>query len=68
MSYFLFQKLERQPIQLLSNTGCTTNLLSMQMFDKLHKSAEALLEKVTVTVSWSLQPDWPLYEVVHLPI
>ena len=44
-SYFLPGKLEGRPVQFLVDTGCTTNLLSKQVFDRLPERVRSCLEE-----------------------
>ena len=44
-SYFLPGKLEGRPVQFLVDTGCTTNLLSKQVFDRLPERVRNCLEE-----------------------
>ena len=44
-SYFLPGKLEGKPVQFLVDTGCTTNLLSKHVFDRLPERIKCRLEE-----------------------
>ena len=66
-SHFLLGKFKGQPVQFL-NTGCTTNLLNKQVFDKLLLSVKNLPKERD---SRSLMADGtrlPFYETIRLPI
>ena len=66
--YFLPRKLEGKPVQLLMDTGCTTNLLSKHVFDRLPEHIKSGLKAI----------DWPglmadgtqlsFYGVLRLPL
>ena len=43
-SCFLPGKIERVPVQILVDTGCTTNLLSKRVFDRLTRATRATME------------------------
>ena len=43
-SYFLVGKVGKIPVQILIDTGCTTNLISKRVFDKLSKNLRLLME------------------------
>ena len=66
--HFLPGKVEGRPVQFLIDTGCTTDLLCKQVFDKLSSAARSLLEE---SDSHSLMADGTrltFYGVVHLPL
>ncbi|XP_067931045.1 retroviral-like aspartic protease 1 [Watersipora subatra] len=66
-SYFLPGRVERQPIQFLLDTGCTTNPLNKQVFDRL---SGAVRDQLGESDSHGLLADGtrlPLYGIIWLP-
>ena len=65
-SYFLPGRIERKPIQFLIDTGCNTNLLSKQVFDRL---PEKVRERVEDCTSHGLMADGtklPFYGILQV--
>ena len=58
-SYFLPGRIEGVPVQFLLDTGCNTNLLSKQVFDRLPERIRAGLEECDTHGSWQMGPDFP---------
>ena len=67
ISYFLPGKVVGRPVQFLIDTGCTTNLLSKQVFDRLSEHVRSYLEKID---SHGVMADCtlPFYGVLRLPL
>ena len=68
ISYYLPEKVKGQPIQFLLDTGCTTNLINKQVFDRL---PEAVRDQLKESDSHGLLADgtWlPFYGIIRLLI
>ena len=67
-SYFLSGKLEERPVKFLVDTGCTTNLLSMHVFDRLPERVSNVLEKSDSHGIMADGTQLPFYGVLRLPL
>ena len=66
-SYFLPGKLEGRPVQFLIDTGCTTNLLSKHVFDRLPERIKSGLEESDSHGVMADGTQLPFYGVLRLP-
>ena len=66
-SYFLPGKLEGRPVQFLVDTGCTTNLLSKHVFDRLPERVKSSLEESDSHGIMADGTQLPFYGVLRLP-
>ena len=67
-SYFLPGKLEGRPVQFLIDTGCTTNLLSKHVFDRLPERVKSGLEESDSHGVMADGTQLPFYGVLRLPL
>ena len=67
-SYFLPGRLEGRPVQFLIDTGCTTNLLSKQVFDRLPGRIRDLLEESDSHGLLADGTQLPFYGVIRLQV
>ena len=67
-SYFLPGKLEGRPVQFLVDTGCTTNLLSKQVFDRLPERVKNCLEESDSHGIMADGTQLPFYGILRLPL
>ena len=67
-SYFLPGKLEGKPVQFLIDTGCTTNLLSKQVFNRLPERVKGYLEESDSHGIMADGTQLPFYGVLRLPL
>ena len=65
-SYFLPGKLEGRPVQFLVDTGCTTNLLSKHVFDRLPERVRNELEESDSHGVMADGTQLPFYGVIRL--
>ena len=67
-SYFFPGKLEGRPVQFLVDTGCTTNLLSKQVFDRLPERVKNCLEESDSHGIMADGTQLPFYGRLRLPL
>ena len=67
-SYFLSGKLEGKPVQFLIDTGCTTNLLSKHVFDRLPEWIKSSLEESDSHGVMADGTQFPFCGVLRLPL
>ena len=66
--YFLSEELGDEQVQYLVDTGCTTNLLSKQVFDKLPEQMKHSLEESKSHGTMFDGTKLPFYGMVRLPL
>ena len=66
-SYFLPGKLEGKPVQFLVDTGCTTNLLSKHVLNRLPERVRSELEESDSHGVMADGTQLPFYGVIRLP-
>ena len=67
-SCFLPGKVEKVPVQILVDTGCTTNLLSKKVFDRLARGTRATLEPYDSHGVMADGTRMSFYGLIRLPI
>ena len=67
-SYLLSGKLEGKPVQFLVDTGCTTNLLSKHVFERLPERVKNGLEDSDSHGIMADRTQLPFYGVLRLPL
>ena len=67
-SYFLPRKLSDKPVQFLIDTGCTTNLLSKQVFNRLPERVKRYMKESGSHGIMASGTQLPFYGVLRLPL
>ena len=67
-SYLIPEKLKGRPVQFLVDTGCTTNLLSKQVFDKLSERVRNCLDESDSHGTMADSTQLPFYGILRLPL